>query len=167
MSLKCFSENCILWDIIVLLATVAYASAEGLYSGYGGLYGYGGYGYGGYGLGHGVASISPYVHAPVATSYANTYKVAVAPPITKYIAPAVTKVAYATPITKVAYAPTYSAPSISYGHYGYTIPPVTYVHSGLGYGGYGHGLGYGGYGLGNYGYGLGYGHGYGYGGYYH
>ncbi|XP_018340345.1 PREDICTED: cuticle protein 64-like [Trachymyrmex septentrionalis] len=156
--------------IVLLLATVAYASADGLYSGYGGLYGYGGYGYGGYGgygLGHGVASISPYVHAPVATSYANTYKVAVAPPITKYIAPAVTKVAYAAPITKVAYAPTYSAPSVSYGHYGYTIPPsVTYLHSGLGYGGYGHGYG-GGYGLGNYGYGLGYGHGYGYGGYYH
>lgn len=63
---------------IVLLATVAYASA-GLYSGYGGLYGYGsGYGYGGYGLGHGVAAIAPavtYAHAPVATSYANTYKV--------------------------------------------------------------------------------------------
>lgn len=68
---------------IVLLATVAYASA-GLYSGYGGTYGYGGYGlggyggYGGYGLGHGVAAIAPavtYAHAPVATSYANTYKV--------------------------------------------------------------------------------------------
>lgn len=63
---------------IVLLATVAYASA-GLYSGYGGLYGYGGYGYGGgYGLGHGVAAIAPpisYAHGPVATSYANTYKV--------------------------------------------------------------------------------------------
>lgn len=66
---------------IVLLATVAYASA-GLYSGYGGLYGYGGYGYGGYGsgygLGHGVSAIAPaitYAHAPVATSYANTYKV--------------------------------------------------------------------------------------------
>lgn len=62
---------------IVLLATVAYASA-GLYSGYGGLYGYGGYGYGGYGLGHGIAAIAPsvgYAHAPVATSYANTIKV--------------------------------------------------------------------------------------------
>ncbi|XP_018306327.1 cuticle protein 64 isoform X1 [Mycetomoellerius zeteki] len=151
-----------MFKLIVLLATVAYASADGLYSGYGGLYGYGGYGYGGYGLGHGVAAIAPYVHAPVATSYANTYKVAVAPPITKYVAPAITKVAYAAPFTKVGYAPTYSAPAISYGHYGYTIPPsVTYVQSGLGYG---HGLGYG---LGNYGYGLGYGHGYGYGGYYH
>jgi len=62
---------------ILLLATVAYASAGSLYSGYGGLYGYGGYGYGGYGLGHG-AAIAPavtYAHAPVATSYANTYKV--------------------------------------------------------------------------------------------
>lgn len=64
---------------IVLLATVAYASAGSLYSGYGGLYGYGGYGYGGYGLGHGVAAIAApavtYAHAPIATSYANTYKV--------------------------------------------------------------------------------------------
>lgn len=65
----------------------------------------------------------------------------------------------------MAYAPTYSAPAVSYGHYGYTVPPsVTYINS-LGYGGYGygHGLGYGS----GYGYGLGYGHGYGYGGYYH
>ncbi|XP_011689128.1 PREDICTED: cuticle protein 65-like [Wasmannia auropunctata] len=162
-----------MFKLIVLLATIAYASAGGLYSGYGGLYGYGGYGYGGYGLGHGVATYAPYAyaHAPVATSYANTYKVAVAPPITKLaVAPAITKVAYTAPITKVAYAPTYSAPAVSYSH-GYSIPPsVTYLgHSGLGYGhGYGgYGLGYGlGYGQG-YGYGLGYGHGYGYGGYYH
>lgn len=64
---------------IVLFAIIAYVSAGGLYSGYGGLYGYDGYGYGGgYGLGHGVAAIAPsyaYAHAPVATSYANTYKV--------------------------------------------------------------------------------------------
>ncbi|XP_012525115.1 cuticle protein 64 [Monomorium pharaonis] len=160
-----------MFKLIVLLATVAYASA-GLYSGYGGLYGYGGYGYGsgygsGYGLGHGVAAIAPY--APLATSYANTYKVAVAPaPITKVVAPAITKLAYAAPaITKVAYAPSYSAPAISYGGYGYSIPPsVTYLNN---YG-YGHGLGglgYGGLGSLGYGYGLGYGHGYGYGGYYH
>jgi len=66
----------------------------------------------------------------------------------------------------VAYAPTYSAPAVSYGHYGYTVPPsVTYLNSGYGYG---HGLGYGlgAYGYGpSYGYGHGYGHGYGYGGY--
>ncbi|XP_070529655.1 glycine-rich protein-like [Cardiocondyla obscurior] len=155
-----------MFKLIVLLATVAYASAGGLYSGYGGLYGYGGYGYGGYGLGHGVAyapSIT-YAHAPLATSYANTFKVAVAPPVAKIVAP-VTKVAYTAPLAKVAYAPTYASPAVNYGYYGYKVPPtVTYVSNGYGYG---HGLGYGGYGLG-YGYGYGLGHGYGgYGGYYH
>ncbi|RLU23513.1 hypothetical protein DMN91_003718 [Ooceraea biroi] len=67
-----------MFKLAVLFAILAYASATGLYSGYGGLYGYGGYGYGGYGLGHGVAAIAPavsYAHAPIATSYANTYKV--------------------------------------------------------------------------------------------
>lgn len=66
------------FQLFVIALLVAYASA-GLYSGYGG-YGYGGYGYGGYGLGHGIAVAPAYssalaYHAPVATSYANTYKV--------------------------------------------------------------------------------------------
>ncbi|XP_053987363.1 cuticle protein 63-like [Hylaeus volcanicus] len=136
--------------LLVFLAGVAYASA-GLYTGYEN------YGYGSYGLNHGLAAAaaSPYtpvtyVHpAPVATSYSNSYKVALAP-TTKYaLAPPVSKVFYnvPSPISKIGYVPS------TYVAYPQSYSSLTSYPGSLGYG-YkykdGLGLGYG------YGYGSGY-----------
>ncbi|XP_011503901.1 PREDICTED: shematrin-like protein 1 [Ceratosolen solmsi marchali] len=136
-----------MFKLFVVLISVAYAAAGGLYSSYdsynygnsyGNNYGYG-YGLGGYDLRHNGAIVN---YAPYANSYANIYETSY-PVIYPNYYSAVKKIHYTNPLYKLGhYLPTYlgsyAASYSPYNSYSYGINNYNYAlsHDYGGYGGY-------------------------------